>query len=348
MNMFRIISIENKIEWKDYILKCNEIDFYHTWDYHDLSKNNKEGEPELIVYEKDNCLICFPLIKREIQDQSNQILGYDYNSVYGYAGPVYNDNVLKEHIEEFGLLFKSHCKENKIVSVFSRLHPTIKQGFLLNEIGEVENNSVTIQIDLTQTLQEQKKHYRKSNKSEINKLRRTSTVVWSEHTEEDINEFIEIYEETMTRVNAHQRYFFDKAYYNNLFNSKDYKTQLVFVEIDGTRIAGALFVFCKNIIQYHLAGTRTEFMRITPMKLLLDELRLYGTENNYKTFHLGGGLSASEEDPLYRFKRGFSKIKCEFNTFKFIIDKEVYNTLSSELISDKDKLESNFFPLYRA
>ena len=57
--MFRIISIENKIEWKDYILKCNEIDFYHTWDYHDLSKNNKEGEPELIVYEKDNCLICF-------------------------------------------------------------------------------------------------------------------------------------------------------------------------------------------------------------------------------------------------------------------------------------------------
>ena len=346
--MFKVLNIEDKQEWKSLVEQCNEYDFYHTWDYHKLSKDNNEGEPELIVLEQDKTIIALPLLKRAINDASGNSKGFDYTSGYGYVGPIFKGEISPEIITNFKNEFIEYCKGNNVISAFSRLHPTIKQGFLLREIGEVENNSVTIQIDLTQTLEAQRKHYRKSNKSEINKLRKNSAIVWSEHSEEDINEFIDIYEETMKRVNAHERYFFDKVYYNNLFNSTDYKTQLVFVEMDGIRIAGALFVFCKNIIQYHLAGTRTDYMRITPMKLLLDELRLFGDEKGYKTMHLGGGLSSSEEDPLYRFKRGFSKIECEFNTFKYIVDKDIYNKLSSELISDKSKLESNFFPLYRA
>ena len=346
--MFRVITIEDKQQWQSIISQCDEYDFYHTWDYHKLSQDNNEGKPELLILTVQDACIALPLLKREVLDSTGKILGYDYTSGYGYVGPVFKGDITDQMVMDFKNQFKAHCKANNIISAFSRLHPTIKQGFLLNKIGEVENNSVTIQIDLTQTLEEQKKHYRKSNKSEINKLRKNSAIVWSDHTEEDINEFINIYEETMHRVNAHQRYFFDKTYYNNLFSSIEYKTQLVFVEMDNKRIAGALFVFCKNIIQYHLAGTRTDYMRITPMKLLLDEIRLYGTENAYKTLHLGGGLSASEDDPLFRFKRGFSKIECEFNTFKYIANKEQYQAISKQLISNPDKLDSNFFPLYRA
>ncbi|WP_375238861.1 GNAT family N-acetyltransferase [Aurantibacter sp.] len=346
--MFEVLKIEDEKQWRFLVDQCQEFDFYHTWDYHRLSKENKEGEPELIVYKEEEALILLPLLKREIQNPKGATFNYDYTSAYGYVGPIFKGEISEKIIENFKLVFKEHCISNNIISVFSRLHPTISQGFVLKHIGEIDYNSVTIQIDLTQTLEEQKKHYRKSNKSEINKLRRNSEIIWSDHSEKDINEFVEIYEETMKRVNAHKRYFFDKTYYHNLFTSKDYKTQLVFVEMDGIRIAGALFVFCKNIIQYHLAGTRTEFMKITPMKLLLDEIRLYGNEKEYNTFHLGGGLCSSPEDPLYRFKRGFSKIECEFNTFRYIVDSDKYKQLSKELISDQEKLKSEFFPLYRA
>lgn len=346
--MFKVLNIQDKEQWKSLVTQCDQYDFYHTWDYHKLSKDNNEGEPELITLKHDNTIIALPLLKRIIVDTSGIPKGFDYTSGYGYVGPIFKGKITQEIIIIFKKLFTEYCKNNNIISAFSRLHPTIEQGFLLREIGEVEKNSVTIQVDLTQTLEEQKKHYRKSNKSEINKLRKTSKVIWSEHSEEDINEFIDIYEETMKRVNANERYFFNKNYYNNLFRSTDYKTQLVFVEIDGIRIAGALFVFCKNIIQYHLAGTRTNYMKITPMKLLLDEIRLYGTEKGYKTLHLGGGSSSSEQDPLYRFKRGFSKIECDFNTFKFIVDKEEYTKLSLDLVREEDKMKSNFFPLYRA
>lgn len=346
--MFKVLKIEDKQEWKDLVTQCNEYDFYHTWDYHMLSKDNGEGEPELFTLVQDESIIALPLLKREIKDKSGAVIGFDYTSAYGYVGPIFKGKITDPLLELFKQKFKQYCLDNNIVSVFSRLHPTIEQNELLNQIGNVENTSVTIQIDLTQTLVEQKRHYRKSNKSEINKLRKICTVEWSDNTEEDLNAFIDIYEETMLRVNAHDRYFFDKKYYENLFNATDYKTQLVFAKLDGVRIAAVLFVFCKNIIQYHLAGTRVEHMKLTPMKLLLDELRLYGTEKGYKTMHLGGGLSSSEEDPLYRFKKGFSKIHCQFNTFKYIIDVDRYDQLSEALISDSEKLKSNYFPLYRA
>lgn len=346
--MLKIIDISQKEQWKKYVSQCDDFDFYHTWDYHKISKDNNEGEPELIVKQGEDYLIVFPFLKRKVTNLNGEIIAYDYTSAYGYVGPIFKGKITEQHCLSFRSQFQEHCNNNNIISVFSRLHPTIHQGFLLNKIGDVIKNSNTIQIDLKQSLEEQRKHYRKSNKSEINKLRKNSKVIWSDHKEEDIEEFIEIYEETMKRVNANERYFFSKDYYFSLFKCDDFKTQLIFVEMEGLRIAAALFVFSKNIIQYHLAGTRNDYMKITPMKLLLDEIRLYGTEKGYNCFHLGGGTTSSEQDPLFRFKRGFSKIQCEFNTFNYVVNEEIYYKLTEKLISNKRLLDSNFFPLYRA
>ena len=299
--MIRVFRIENIQEWKYYIKKCDNYDFYHTWNYHKICSDNNQGDPELIVMEEDCELIVFPLLKREIKDEFGRHQGFDYSSVYGYVGPIVGGEIGAKTIVKFQDLFKNHCRENNIVSVFSRLHPTLNQERIISSIGLVEENCKTINIDLTKTLEEQRRQYRKSNKSEINKLRKESVVFWSENNSRDLEEFVEIYEETMNRVNAHERYFFKKEYYESLFNNDEFETKLLFVEYEGVKIAGALFVFCNNTIQYHLAGTRTSFMKINPMKLLLDEVRLFGKKEGYINFHLGGGISSSEEDPLFRF-----------------------------------------------
>jgi hypothetical protein len=346
--MLKIININDKDLWQSYVEQCDSYDFYHTWEYHKISEENKEGEPELIVLEEDDFLICLPLLKREITSSSKELLGYDYTSAYGYLGPIYTGELKPQSIEEFKKSFLDYCVSNKIVSVFSRLHPIINQSFLLDGMALVEDNSTTINIDLTQTLAEQRKHYRKSNKSEVNKLRKTCQIVWSDNSSSDVDEFISIYEETMKRVDAKDYYFFTKKYYMSLINSKDFETKLVFVEKEGVKIAAALFIFCNDIIQYHLAGTRTEYIRETPMKLLLDEIRLIGTEKGYKSFHLGGGTTSSTEDSLFRFKRGFSKVECKFKTLKFIPDQSLYDKIVTELSVDLSNVNKDFFPLYRA
>ena len=87
----------------------------------------------------------------------------------------------------------SFDEENKIISVFSRLHPLINNNDFFLNFGTIENINKTVYVDLRLTLEEQKKQYRKSNKSELNQLRRKNYVVEEAQSEDEINEFISIY-----------------------------------------------------------------------------------------------------------------------------------------------------------
>lgn len=345
--MFKTISLKERQEWENALIGIGDYDFYHTWTYNNTSFNNNEGSPILCVYETDGEKIVFPILKRAITIEGAGNDLFDFTSVYGYAGPIASAAVNEELIKEFCVAFKAYCLQNNIISGFSRLHPLLNQEQILKPLGTIVNNSKTVTIDLKQTLEEQRKHYRKSNKSEINQLRRKASIIWSDKSKDDINTFIDIYNANMKRVNAKEYYYFNEEYYNDFFNGSEYDAQLLFIEIDGVKVAGAIFVFCNNTIQYHLAGTREEFLRIAPVKLLLDEIRLYGTEKGYSHFHLGGGTSRSEEDPLFKFKRGFSKIFLDFTIFKSILNQEKYDILSEIIRSKLTNFDENFFPLYR-
>ena len=69
-----------------------------------------------------------------------------------------------------------------------------------------------------------------------------------------------------------------------------------------------------------------------------------------KTFHLGGGVGA-EDDNLYRFKAAFNRNSdCQFSIDKHVFDASKYDqlvALRAESDPEFDK-ESKFFPLYRS
>ena len=77
---------------------------------------------------------------------------------------------------------------------------------------------------------------------------------------------------------------------------------------------------------------------------------IWGCEQGFKTFHLGGGVG-SGEDNLYKFKAAFNRN----SDYQFSIGKEIfYREKYDELVrirknSDESfNAESSFFPLYRA
>ena len=202
-----------------------------------------------------------------------------------------------------------------------------------------------VAIDLKITPEEQKKQYRKSNKSELNQLRRKGYEVVEAETDAEIDAFITIYHETMTRVEASKSYFFDREYFYNFLKNKCFKNRLLLAKYDGKICAGAIFTITNKIMQYHLAGTTEEFIKDTPMKLILDEARLLGNSLNLEYLHLGGGVGGSDEDSLFRFKSGFSDYRCEYKIWRMIVDTKTYNELVE--LSKADKT-STFFPLYRS
>ncbi len=116
---------------------------------------------------------------------------------------------------------------------------------------------------------------------------------------------------------------------------------------DGEIIAGGVFIATKKIMQYHVAGTKKEHIKATPMKLIIDESRLLCTQLNLEYLHLGGGVGGSDDDSLFWFKSGFSDLTFTYKTWQLIVNEEVYKNLVDER-SKKKVLNENYFPLFRS
>jgi hypothetical protein len=340
MNNFLVIEVEDD-KWRDIVSKSLNYDFYHTKSYHQLEKGNR---PVLLVSYFSDDFIAFPLIIREIPNSEY----LDCTSAYGYCGPISNldfELVSSEHIAIFQQELNGFFMESNIISAFSRVHPIISHGKLFENFGTVEDVNKTIAIDLRNTLEEQKRQFRKTIKSELNQLRRKGFEVVKAQSKEEIVAFVAIYHETMIRVSASQNYLYDHQYFYDFLDNKCFNNKLLLAKKDGVIAAGAIFTVTNSIMQYHLAGTAEEFIRDAPMKLILDEARLIGNSLGLDFLHLGGGVGGSDEDSLFYFKSGFSNFRCFYQIWQKVIDREKYNELIVEVGVDKD---NSFFPKYRA
>ncbi|WP_296386895.1 peptidoglycan bridge formation glycyltransferase FemA/FemB family protein [Winogradskyella sp.] len=325
-----------KKDWNHILNKIGNYDFYHTYDYHSISIGKNEVSI-LLVFKDDTNIIALPLVLRPIENTPY----FDFTSVYGYSGPLTNITDTDYDYSKFQSKLNTYFKEKDIISVFSRLHPYIEQDTILNNLGDVIDLGKVVNIDVSLPIEESRRAYGKSNKNQVNKLKRQCTVHKAK-TKEDILEFVDIYHENMHRLDAEDYYFFDKDYFLNFMEIEDFKTDILLVKDNETDsyIAGSMFVKTNDMVQFHLSGTRTDFLRMKPSKLFLDEMRLEATEEGFTYFNLGGGLG-SQEDSLFEFKASFSKDFKIFKIWKYIVNQVVYDELST---NSKD---SGFFPKYR-
>ena len=339
--------ITGKKEWNSVLGKIEQYDYYHTYDYHHITKEIGE-EPILVHYSEDKRTIALPLLIRKIKDTPYK----DATSVYGYAGPLSQNIDAEYDNSQFKQQLHAYLRENNIICVFSRLHPFLQsQQFVLNNIGEVSPMGKIVNIDLTTDPDIQRQAYQKRLKTYINKARKEYYVAKAE-TESEILKFIELYYDNMRRVNANPSYFFKRDYFFDLLESEDFKAEVLLAKVNDNHeiIGAAMFIKKNNIVQYHLSGAKEEYLHLNPIKLLIDEARITATKENYTFLNLGGGIGGSE-DSLFQFKAGFCKDYKVFSLWKFIENNEVYENLVEERLKNVPKnLQNNigsYFPRYR-
>lgn len=332
--------ITSKSKWNKLLKDIESYDFYHTYDYHMIEKLD-DRYPVLLKYTENDAIIAIPFLIRKIDNTDY----YDATSVYGYSGPIsknlpldFDNTLLLEKLQAFFL-------ENNIISVFSRLHPYLDhQENILEGFGKIINKRKVVNIDLNLELDKQKRNYRERLRTYINKSRRNCSIKKLD-TVEELKEFIEIYHENMDRVNAAKYFYFTKSYFNHLLNSDQFNAEILLVKDlkTGATVSGSLFVTTNNIVQYHLSGTRFEFLHLTPTKLLIDEMRIKATEKGMKFFNLGGGLGGKFDDSLFKFKSSFSKDFKDFKLWNLIINHKMYD----DLVEKRNIVPTSFFPRYR-
>ena len=346
----RVLGAAQHEEWMAVLGRTVQHDFYHLPAYHRLAEERGEGTAHLFTYREGDHTIALPLLLRPVEASGEE--WSDATSVYGYAGPLASPAQIPESVVgSFQKALKDALIERRVVALFSRLHPLIPQTGLLAGLGDCRLEGETVSIDLALPPEAQRAQYRSSHRSRINKLRREGVICLCDEDRRHLGDFVSVYHETMRRVNAHGSYFFDADYFAGLAGGLGPKLQLFVVTVGGRVAAGALVTLCAGIVQYHLGGTRGEFLHLSPMGLIFDTVRQWAGEQGARFFHLGGGVG-SQEDSLFHFKAGFSESRHDFGTWRWVVVPEVYRELC-EARQEADRqlgaepAATDFFPLYR-
>jgi Acetyltransferase (GNAT) domain len=353
-----IISPSNP-NWELIIDKLSH-DFYHLPNYAILESDRLNAMPQGIIIRDGIKCFFLPYLLRsceDMQELAEQEI-YDVTSSYGYPSFVLNEaGKDPEFISGCFNVLKNTWYEQNICSAFIRLHPIINSHILQSFPSEwnfIHTHSDTVVCDLQLTEQQLWQQTRKSHRTKINKLNRLGfhPKITIANNINSLESFIQVYEETMSRVGAKSLYFFGREYFSNLIAALDQQLYICEIEIDNQIAAASLITEVGGIVQYHLGGTKNKFLNQSPSTLMFDYIRTWAKERNNNFLHLGGGVG-NAKDSLYHFKAGFSKTTKPFMTMRMIVNENAYSQLtnSTALTSNRtplEMIESSFFPAYRS
>ena len=351
-----ILNLENPL-WKATLEKLS-YDAYHLPEYVALEAKRNNYKPEALLISEGNKIFFVPYLLRSCNDvvavAEKEAEIFDAISPYGYPGILLSDEARSsaEFTHHAFNEFQQTFKSRGICSAFLRLHPILSDNF--SEVfppHSLTDNGETVSMDLSLSVDEIWAKTRRGHQSTINKCKRLGLTARTVSFAEYMDEFLDIYQETMDRLKAKDSYYFDREYFTDLLKLGDH-LHLVIVESESKIVCASLFFESCGIVQAHLGGTKTEFLKQSPFNLLLHHARLWAKERGNKFLHIGGGVGG-QKDKLFTFKSGFSKQRHQFFTMRLIIDEEKYDYLVSHKaqaknISVAQLKESNFFPAYRA
>ncbi|MGL5615033.1 MAG: lipid II:glycine glycyltransferase FemX [Sarcina sp.] len=338
--MLKIIDCKDE-KWNEYfkMLSIELQDIYYEREYYNLSELVDKKLGKLFFYKENDYIAFYPFLLNKIEGYKLDRDYYDIETAYGYGGPIINTSN-KEFRKAFEEKFLDYCKENNIIAEFIRYHPILKNEKIFEKEIKVEKNRKTLMVDLSKTLEEiwMKQIYIKNRTTIRRVIKEGVKVIYKKN----LDNFQEIYKETMTKVNADKYYYFSKDYFNYL---KELDYIVIAIELRGTIISEGIFFKGKSTLHYHLSGSRKDYLKYHPNNLMLWEAIKFGKENGFTNLHLGGGLTNNLEDSLYKFKSAFTKENLDYYIGKRVHNEEVYNYLL-EAYEKKYNKKSKLFLQY--
>lgn len=328
-------------------------DVYHLPEYLVLNASLEKGDAYAFIAEKGPNTFFFPLIIRPITLAlcgETKPMYYDAISAYGYSCPLLKSDDTTDNFCSAALdLFLAKLQERNVVSVFSRLNPIMTCHEKLNKHGELIYHGSTISIDLGLSEEQIWRQMRRNHRNDIKKVAKKGYATIVDDDWQYWDKFLEIYNETMSRNEAEQYYYFTPQYFEQLRQALKGHIHLCVVLDQGEVASGGLFTEVNGIVQYHFSATADKYLTSGSSKALLHFMMLWEKNRGNRIMHIGGGLGANE-DSLFKYKAGFSDTRHPFYTWRMISNPHYFSKLVSswERISGKKADDINgFFPAYR-
>lgn len=266
------------------------------------------------------------LLARRIYGENNLFEAY---TPYGYGGPVLIKGG-RDAVFPFEK-FLNELKRRNIVDVFIRFSPFLKNHKYFPE-NAIELNRYTASRALSKmSYNNVIKTLSKGTKWSIRKSANCgvdiSIVNGKDIRKTEIEEFYKLYSQNMKVVNATNYYFLNTQCIKNHFVYLGDNIDLFVAKLDDKWIAASIFIKDERMCHYHLSASNKRYSKFYPVdRIMFEAIVFYGNEGE-KLLHLGGGLSLSEDDPLFNFKKKFGDTINEFYIGKLIVDNKLYREL---------------------
>lgn len=364
--MFKVtlLSTEDKKQWLEILDGFELKDPHYLPGYLQVYENLSVREPFmhfggqgiLFVYGDTRNFIIYPFFKRSISDlpfADNSVKDlYDIVSPYGYGGPLgqVEDEAISEELwrgffDEFG----TFCRQNNIVSEFSRLHPMFDNARFVSEFsdGHAEKKSRIVYVDLTGSEEDIVAQMSRQRRAGLCKAKQNPKLHLFVSSEPEYAPFFSaLYETTMLRKNANARFQFGSNFLELTFRVLRNHITLCYVAYDSEPIAAVLALNYGGLCYDWLSCSKHECLHLYPNDLCIYQSVVEARKKGCKFLILGGGVSG--EDSLFRFKAEFSRSFKDFYVYKKIHLENEYSEIVRLRNRYSNEPTGNFFPEYRS
>ncbi len=317
------VEITNK--WNDKLLQLSEYqkDIYFSEDYVKLAAGKNEM-PLCIICEEGGKIMLLPFLRSEFKDY------FDFETPYGYGGPITNSNEVEWNEKALNEITKCFASQNYLAG-FLRFHPLLNNAELCRNTFTVIDDRKTVAIDTSVSKEEiWINQISSKNRNMIRKAEKNGLTFERDNEFKYLEEFKKLYNSTMSRLDADVFYFFNDEYYKKFIEIFKGKGFLGCIKKDNEIISAALFMYENCWGHYHLAGSNREYSSLGGNNLLLWKVACEMYKEGVKEFHLGGGTNGDEENSLFKFKHSFSPNTKQFSIGKVIFNKTAYESICAE------------------
>ena len=104
---------------------------------------------------------------------------------------------------------------------------------------------------------------------------------------------------------------------------------------NGETFSSALFFVSHGIVTYYLSARNLDHPKVPAGNALLSKTVEWAKNNGYSWFNFGGGHTLGDDDPLFKFKKNFTRNTVPFYIGKRVYDEELYAELARRYVEEK-------------
>lgn len=324
-------------------IKTGIPDIFFLPEWAEAYESQDDGVAVLFEFSHSLGRIHYPFIKRMVPG----ITGYfDTITPFGLNGPLITECQAgreKELAAAFDQAFQQYCTDNRIIAEYIRFNPWVGNIEHFGEFYGIDKRGIAMYVDLTSGdyfMDE----FKSGTRQQVRRAMKNEVTIEYDFTGETLDDFCRIYELMAKRNSIPDYYLFSRDFLADSFHKLAGKQFIINALHEGKRISTALMVHHGDYLHYHLAANDPAYFKFAANSLVLSEACRWGTDNGKKQMHLGGAST----EPLYRFKRGFTKTEpLDILTGKKIRNDAVYEKLVRTKIAADAETNTAHFPIYR-